>query len=143
MAAAARLFVVVVGTPATRRRDAQAQPEATATDHAAITAFLERAWAEARLHSEREHVTPYIWSHPDRFRLRLVPAPRPVPPGARLAHPPRPHRRHDIDALRVLAFGLLILYHVGMYYVSWDWHVKSPHAGTALEPFMLSSGPWR
>ncbi|MBN6151083.1 acyltransferase [Xanthomonas sp. AmX2] len=52
-------------------------------------------------------------------------------------------RRHDLDWVRVCAFGLLLLYHVGMYYVSWDWHVKSPHAGTALEPFMLSSGPWR
>ncbi len=30
---------------------------------------LERAWREARLPSEREHVTPYIWKHPDRFRL--------------------------------------------------------------------------
>ena len=34
-------------------------------------------------------------------------------------------RRHDIDVLRVLAFGLLILYHLGMFYVSWGWHVKS------------------
>lgn len=30
---------------------------------------LERAWREAQLPSEREHVTPYIWKHPDRFRL--------------------------------------------------------------------------
>ena len=36
-----------------------------------------------------------------------------------------------------------MLYHVGMYYVSWDWHVKSPHAGTALEPFMRALSPWR
>lgn len=52
-------------------------------------------------------------------------------------------RRHDLDWVRVCAFGLLVLYHVGMYYVSWDWHVKSPHAGEALEPFMLLSSPWR
>jgi peptidoglycan/LPS O-acetylase OafA/YrhL len=26
-------------------------------------------------------------------------------------------RRYDLDALRVFAFGLLILYHVGMFYV--------------------------
>ena len=37
-------------------------------------------------------------------------------------------RRHDLDWVRVCAFGLLVLYHVGMYYVTWDWHVKSPHA---------------
>jgi spore coat polysaccharide biosynthesis protein SpsF (cytidylyltransferase family) len=33
---------------------------------------LERAWSEARLQSEREHVTPYIRNHPDRFRLANV-----------------------------------------------------------------------
>ena len=47
------------------------------------------------------------------------------------------HRRHDLDWVRVCAFGLLVLYHVGMYYVSWEWHVKSPAAGIALEPLML------
>ena len=52
-------------------------------------------------------------------------------------------RRHDLDWVRVCAFGLLVLYHVGMYYVSWDWHVKSPGAGPALEPLMLLSAPWR
>ena len=30
---------------------------------------LERAWREAELPSEREHVTPYIWNHPDLFQL--------------------------------------------------------------------------
>ncbi len=33
---------------------------------------LERARNEARLGSEREHVTPYIWNHPERFRLKQV-----------------------------------------------------------------------
>lgn len=31
---------------------------------------LERAAREAKLPSEREHVMPYIWNHPDRFALR-------------------------------------------------------------------------
>lgn len=52
-------------------------------------------------------------------------------------------RRLDLDWIRILAFCLLILYHVGMYYVSWDWHVKSPFAGNTLEPLMLFSSPWR
>lgn len=52
-------------------------------------------------------------------------------------------RRHDLDWVRVLAFALLVVYHVGMYYVSWDWHVKSHFAGPAAEPFMLLSAPWR
>lgn len=33
---------------------------------------LERAWREARLMSEREHVTPYIWKNPDLFRVGSV-----------------------------------------------------------------------
>lgn len=48
-----------------------------------------------------------------------------------------------LDWLRILAFFVLVLYHVGMYYVSWDWHVKSELAGPGLEPFMLLSAPWR
>lgn len=52
-------------------------------------------------------------------------------------------RRHDLDWVRVLAFSLLVIYHVGMYYVSWDWHVKSPDAGPSIEPLMVLSSPWR
>lgn len=52
-------------------------------------------------------------------------------------------RRYDLDWIRVGAFGLLVFYHVGMYYVTWDWHVKSPAAGPALEPLMLLTAPWR
>lgn len=48
-----------------------------------------------------------------------------------------------LDWLRILAFGVLVLYHVGMVYVTWDFHVKSPAAGRTLEPWMLLSGPWR
>lgn len=33
---------------------------------------LEYAWKEATLNSEREHVTPYIWKHPELFRLSNV-----------------------------------------------------------------------
>ncbi|WP_332876460.1 acyltransferase family protein [Massilia sp. S19_KUP03_FR1] len=54
-----------------------------------------------------------------------------------------PQRQYFLDWIRILAFFFLILYHVGMYYVSWDWHVKSPHASTAIEPFMMLSSPWR
>ncbi|HVL68439.1 MAG TPA: glycosyltransferase family protein [Vicinamibacterales bacterium] len=35
-------------------------------------AALERAWSEAVLQSEREHVTPYIWKHPELFPQRQV-----------------------------------------------------------------------
>jgi hypothetical protein len=48
-------------------------------------------------------------------------------------------RRYDLDWVRIGAFMLLILYHVGMYYVTWDWHVKSPDASHAIEPLMMLS----
>ena len=56
---------------------------------------------------------------------------------------PSSARLYFLDWVRILAFLLLILYHVGMYYVSWDWHVKSPHANDAIEPLMMLSSPWR
>jgi glucans biosynthesis protein C len=53
------------------------------------------------------------------------------------------HRLLELDWLRIGAFGLLILYHCGMFYVGWDWHVKSPRLVTALEPLMRQLSPWR
>ena len=57
-----------------------------------------------------------------------------------------PPRRHDIDALRALAFALLILYHWCMLYVGgedWDWHLKSPHLAEWLQLPMLVVNRWR
>jgi spore coat polysaccharide biosynthesis protein SpsF (cytidylyltransferase family) len=51
-------------------------------------AALERAWKEAALGSEREHVTPYIRNHPEIFRLKNV------------AHPDNlAHMRWTLDRL--------------------------------------------
>ncbi|AXK71600.1 acyltransferase [Lysobacter sp. TY2-98] len=53
-------------------------------------------------------------------------------------------RRHDIDALRALAFALLILYHWGMLYVGdWGWHIKSTHTADWLQIPMLVVNRWR
>ncbi len=53
-------------------------------------------------------------------------------------------RRHDIDALRALAFGLLILYHLAMLYVTdWGWHLKSSYLTEALQMPMLMMNRWR
>lgn len=52
-------------------------------------------------------------------------------------------RRYFLDWVRIVAFALLVLYHVGMYYVTWGWHVKSPFASHTLEPLMLLTSPWR
>lgn len=47
---------------------------------------------------------------------------------------PLPTRRYDLDWLRIIAFGLLIFYHIGMFYVSWDFHVKSIHTAPSWSP---------
>lgn len=52
-------------------------------------------------------------------------------------------RRCDLDWLRISAFALLILYHCGMFYVTWDWHVKSGRASETIEPLMMLTSPWR
>lgn len=54
------------------------------------------------------------------------------------------HRRHDIDWLRVLAFFILIAYHIGMYYVlDWGWHIKSDVQSRLLQDVMILSNQWR
>jgi hypothetical protein len=52
-------------------------------------------------------------------------------------------RRFDLDWIRIAAFGLLILYHVGMVFVTWYYHVKSTHVLVGLEPLMQALNPWR
>nr|WP_321513237.1 glycosyltransferase family protein [uncultured Pseudodesulfovibrio sp.] len=37
--------------------------------------ILEKTWKTARKPSEREHVTPYIWKHPELFRLETIASP--------------------------------------------------------------------
>jgi len=55
-----------------------------------------------------------------------------------------PDRRYDLDWLRVLVFGLLIFYHIGMLYVAnWGFHFKSIYQSAMLENFMLVVEPWR
>jgi hypothetical protein len=57
------------------------------------------------------------------------------------------NRRHDIDALRIFAFCLLILYHAGMLYVApvsdWGFHLKSVHLAEWLQYPMLFLNRWR
>lgn len=35
-------------------------------------AALEQSWREAKLPSEREHVTSYIWNHPEKFKIGSI-----------------------------------------------------------------------
>ncbi len=53
-------------------------------------------------------------------------------------------RRYDLDWLRIFAFALLILYHIGMLYVEdWGFHFKSAYTSAFLQNLMLLVNPWR
>ena len=52
-------------------------------------------------------------------------------------------RKYFLDWLRVVAFGLLIFFHVGMLYVSWRYNLKSPRLYPAIEPLMNALSAWR
>lgn len=52
-------------------------------------------------------------------------------------------RRYDVDWLRVIVFGLLIFYHVGMFFVPWGWHVKNNVIYDWLRWPMLFLNQWR
>lgn len=45
-------------------------------------------------------------------------------------------RRHEIDWLRVIAFYLLIIFHTGMFFVPWGWHIKNPTTYEWFETWM-------
>ncbi len=52
-------------------------------------------------------------------------------------------RHYGMDWLRIGAFGLLILYHVGMYFVPWGWHVKIAQPLDWVQLPMLATNSWR
>ncbi len=63
---------------------------------------LDRAWSQARLPSEREHVTPYIWKHPRSFRIAQV-----------RQQPDRSHERWTVDEPRDLEFARAVFREMG------------------------------
>lgn len=52
-------------------------------------------------------------------------------------------RRSDLDWLRVLAFGLLILYHAGMAWSGWHWHLNDAESLPWLREAMRFLNRWR
>lgn len=52
-------------------------------------------------------------------------------------------RRYDLDWLRVIVFGLLIFYHVGMFFVPWGFHIKNNIIYPELRWPMLFVNQWR
>jgi glucans biosynthesis protein C len=52
-------------------------------------------------------------------------------------------RHYGLDWLRIGAFASLILYHIGMFFVPWDWHIKTDQIQPWLEYPMRAVNPWR
>jgi len=52
-------------------------------------------------------------------------------------------RRHDLDWIRVLVFGILILYHIGMFFVPWGWHIENNELSYPLTWPMWFVNQWR
>ncbi len=52
-------------------------------------------------------------------------------------------RRHDIDWLRVIAFYILIFFHVGMVFVPWEFHLKNSQTVEWFETWMGFLHQWR
>jgi hypothetical protein len=59
--------------------------------------------------------------------------PRPLPSSETRSPAPGAGRRPDLDWLRVVCVQILIAFHVGMFFVPWDWHLKNPVLLPALE----------
>lgn len=56
---------------------------------------------------------------------------------------PRINRHYGLDWLRIAAFVLLIVYHIGMVFAPWDWVIKTPYRIDALIAPMSLLTPWR
>ena len=52
-------------------------------------------------------------------------------------------RRYDLDWLRFLAILLLLFFHTGMWFTTWDWHVKNSELSTTFNYWMIWSHYWR
>lgn len=52
-------------------------------------------------------------------------------------------REYGLDWLRVFAFAVLILYHSGIAFVPWEWHLKNPVQSRGLEVGMMLCNRWR
>ena len=55
----------------------------------------------------------------------------------------KPQRKHYLDWLRVIAFYILIVYHIGMIFVPWDFHIKNDFTIEWFETWMAFFSQWR
>jgi len=54
-----------------------------------------------------------------------------------------PTRRHDLDWLRLIAILILLFFHTGMWFNTWDWHVKNNETSTSFNYWMVWLHFWR
>jgi len=52
-------------------------------------------------------------------------------------------RRYDLDWLRVIAFGILMFFHTGMGFTSYEWHVKNYESSWFLDELVRFLHQWR
>ncbi len=52
-------------------------------------------------------------------------------------------RKYELDWIRVIVFDILIIYHVGMFFVPWDWELKNNETIEWLEWPMVFINRWR
>ena len=52
-------------------------------------------------------------------------------------------RRAEFDWLRVVALGMLMVFHNAMGFSSWPWHVTDPHNSVVLSTFLDFLLRWR
>ncbi|MEM8939919.1 MAG: acyltransferase family protein [Bacteroidota bacterium] len=52
-------------------------------------------------------------------------------------------RRYDIDWIRVIVFDILIVYHIGMFFVPWDWEIKNNEIIEWIKWPMIFVNRWR
>ncbi|RYD90289.1 MAG: acyltransferase, partial [Sphingomonadales bacterium] len=60
-----------------------------------------------------------------------------------VAPPAGGQRHYGMDWLRIAAFALLIVYHVGMVFAPWDWVIHTQRSYAVLVPPMAMLTPWR
>ena len=74
----------------------------------------------------------------------LIELPMTMPDGALQSPPPaKPARLYFIDWVRVLAFGLLILFHCAMPFVVFGWEIKNKQQSAMLSSVILWLHQWR
>ena len=52
-------------------------------------------------------------------------------------------RRYDLDWLRIIAILIVLIFHVGMFFNDWDWHIKNNNTSDAFGYVMIWLHYWR